>query len=446
MLFTSSSRKLHGYTTSSDPDLTTDASKFLGIYLDPQLKWTAHIDYLGKKLSSVFYMLSVLKHSLSIDVLKKVYYAYFYSHVSYGIIFWGSSTQIINIFMIQKKIVRTICNAPYRAHCKPLFRKLEILTIPSIYILKTLLFTRHNISLLEKSSVYHQHFTRRINDFHTPQQNLETFSLSPKVSGIKFYNALPTTIKNIRGVANDWLKSYLDNRQQIVSVSKSGKRYASNPKQVPSGIPQGSVLSPILFLVFINDLPRYLTSGNDNSVIMYADDVNVLISNSRIEDHVRDRAQALQVMTNWCNSNCLSLNSDKTLTMLFTSSSRKLHGSTTSSDLDLTTDALHPGSYIVSSGTSPLRGKKIVGYNARVNKLTSLEVLAHEENPDFMCISEHWLKEVSVSIPEYFPATAFCRTHHRNGGVVIFAKKSTKILDLPTDLCTLNQELIFESA
>ncbi|KAG8228923.1 hypothetical protein J437_LFUL009147 [Ladona fulva] len=94
---------------------------------------------------------------------------------------------------------------------------------------------------------------------------------------------------------------------KIVSVSKYGKGYASDPKQVPSGIPQGSILCPILFLVFINDLRRYLTSGNDKSVIMYADDVNVLISNSRIEDHARDGAQALQVMTDWCNSNCLSL-------------------------------------------------------------------------------------------------------------------------------------------
>ncbi len=62
----------------------------------------------------------------------------------------------------------------------------------------------------------------------------------------------------------DWLKSYLQNREQCVQF----KGKISNTKPVTHGLPQGSILGPLLFIIFMNDLPLHV----DSSLNMYADD------------------------------------------------------------------------------------------------------------------------------------------------------------------------------
>ena len=69
----------------------------------------------------------------------------------------------------------------------------------------------------------------------------------------------------IRGSLLEWLKHFLSNRQRVI-VNGEKK---SDPADVTSGVPQGTVLAPLSFLCFINDLPDYITS----SVRLYADDV-----------------------------------------------------------------------------------------------------------------------------------------------------------------------------
>ena len=114
----------------------------------------------------------------------------------------------------------------------------------------------------------------------------------------------------IRGVANKWFDSYLNNRKQLVEVNG----ICSDTKIIEFGVPQGSILGPLLFSIYVTDLNRSLTSGN---CIMYADDTNVFLKNKCYEELYKIANQELINIDNWLSANRLILNTDKTHYMIF---------------------------------------------------------------------------------------------------------------------------------
>ena len=56
------------------------------------------------------------------------------------------------------------------------------------------------------------------------------------------------------------------------------KSVLSSPKKVPFGVPQGSILGPLLFIIYTNDLPQYICDDSDCSVVQYADDTQILLT------------------------------------------------------------------------------------------------------------------------------------------------------------------------
>jgi hypothetical protein len=89
-------------------------TKFLGIILDSTLKWSEHIESITPKLNAACYVLRKLKHIVSQQTLLMVYYSYFHSFMSYGIIFCGTARYSINIFQIQKRAITIITNSGSR--------------------------------------------------------------------------------------------------------------------------------------------------------------------------------------------------------------------------------------------------------------------------------------------------------------------------------------------
>jgi hypothetical protein len=95
------------HLTYTDQSLSVmDAIKFLGLHLDSHLLWKTHTSVLVKKLSSVCFVIRKLACLLNIGTLRIVFFAHFQSLINYGIIIWGSSTTMQNVFLIQKRIIR----------------------------------------------------------------------------------------------------------------------------------------------------------------------------------------------------------------------------------------------------------------------------------------------------------------------------------------------------
>ena len=114
----------------------------------------------------------------------------------------------------------------------------------------------------------------------------------------------------IRGLVNDFFRSYLTNRRQYTVINSVN----SNFRTVSCGVPQGSVLGPMFFLLYINDLYR---SIGHNAVKLYADDTDIITSNSNLDTAQRQAREMFTKLYHWCVANKLSINSDKTNFVLF---------------------------------------------------------------------------------------------------------------------------------
>jgi hypothetical protein len=105
-----------------DKKLTTvDSIKFLGLTLDNSLSWKKHIEAIVPKLSAATFAMRAVQPFLSLDSFKLIYYSYFHSILSYGIILWGNTTHSNVIFKMQKKIVRIMTGIRNIHSCKQHF-------------------------------------------------------------------------------------------------------------------------------------------------------------------------------------------------------------------------------------------------------------------------------------------------------------------------------------
>ena len=113
----------------------------------------------------------------------------------------------------------------------------------------------------------------------------------------------------IRGIAHDWFRSYLANRYQYVSVNGVNSEIG----KLEHGVPQGSILGPLLFVIFINDLPNIFAGAH---FILYADDANIIITGKNITELENKINTLIPRLTSWVGVNSLKLNTTKTKYML----------------------------------------------------------------------------------------------------------------------------------
>ena len=109
-----------------------------------------------------------------------------------------------------------------------------------------------------------------------------------------------------------WMKSYLNNRRHRVICNRTTSEVA----EVPYGVPQGSVLGPLLFIIYVNDLLHSIETLQGVFIEMYADDTVIYTKSKDVSFATYKFEEALLALQIWCNLNKLTINKKKTKVML----------------------------------------------------------------------------------------------------------------------------------
>ena len=136
------------------------------------------------------------------------------------------------------------------------------------------------------------------------KENVENYR---SISSLSCLNTIFEKLYNygLWGPIYKLLKSYLSDRSKSLYIN--GQLSDSLP--IKTGIPQGSVLGPLLFLAYVNDMPLSLDS---KSIIMYADDTTLFSSHKNVNTLITELSCKLNIVDRWLKSNFLSLNINKT--------------------------------------------------------------------------------------------------------------------------------------
>ena len=170
-------------------------TKFLGVYIDENLKWHSHVDALCKRLCSCIFSLRYISSFLPKSCLLSVYYGYFHSIVSYGLMFWGGSSKTLmeRVFRLQKKALRIICGMKYSESCRGAFPTEGILTLSCMYIYSISVFVFENSHLFPLPS--HSYPTRNNDLLKLPKFKHSLTCKSFMFLAPKIFNSLPNNIK-----------------------------------------------------------------------------------------------------------------------------------------------------------------------------------------------------------------------------------------------------------
>lgn len=206
---------------------------FLGILINNNLKWTSHIDMIGKKIAKTLGIMKKLKNFLPSSALRNIYNSLVAPHLNYGIIIWGGNNKL---FTLQKKAVRIICKSRYNAHTTPLFKKLGILKLDDLCALHDLKFCYKfgndllpdyfSSKMFFRSHTYdrHHYTTRQTYNLHTPAVRHDFARCSISYKFPKFFNSIEPIIKakidshSFSGFKNYVKNKILDNYNVICNI------------------------------------------------------------------------------------------------------------------------------------------------------------------------------------------------------------------------------------
>lgn len=176
------------------------SSKFLGLFIDEDLRFYSHIVKLNKKLASGCFSVRATYRELGKEVARDVYFALVEPHLRYALPFWGACSKYLfqSVFVLQKRAIRNLSNAHPRTHCRPLFIENNILTLPSLLILETAcLIHKNKHHFPSQQRVYS---TRQINNIPLPIPHSSLVRNSFVYNGVKIYNHVDLQIRSVQNL------------------------------------------------------------------------------------------------------------------------------------------------------------------------------------------------------------------------------------------------------
>lgn len=197
------------------------STKYLGVYIDKNLKYNIHIEYITKKIRKTIYKFYQLREFMTKNVLKMIYQALVESVLNYGVKIWGSAcnTILTNLIITQKYILKIINKKPKRYPSEELFKENKVLTIREIYIKNVIKYMitnkkyknqpAHNINT---RSITHEHICLNRVDFTICQRHISFI-------GPRLYNLLPIHLKlktNNKKLYNSKISEWVENNFNII--------------------------------------------------------------------------------------------------------------------------------------------------------------------------------------------------------------------------------------
>nr|CAI5860696.1 unnamed protein product [Callosobruchus analis] len=140
--------------------IKSEPTKLLGVVLDSRLIWQPHIEQLCSRLPSQVFALRQLSPVMPKQALREVYFGIIHNHICYGILLWGGSTKSNRVFVLQKRAVRVLDGIQQDVSCRESFKNFNVLPLPCIFILESLVSTHRNCNNLLRHSDIHNYNTR----------------------------------------------------------------------------------------------------------------------------------------------------------------------------------------------------------------------------------------------------------------------------------------------
>ncbi|CAH2211691.1 jg6806, partial [Pararge aegeria aegeria] len=145
---------------NEEPLDSVEATEFLGITIDSKLQWGPHINKLANRLSSAAFAVKKIRMLTDIETARLVYFSYFHSIMSYGILLWGNAADINTIFVLQKRAIRAIYNLGPKDSLRCKFKEIKIMTVASQYIFDNVMYVRKNLKDFPRNCDVHTVNTR----------------------------------------------------------------------------------------------------------------------------------------------------------------------------------------------------------------------------------------------------------------------------------------------